>query len=118
MPSFRLLAPALFALALCGAPAAWAQSFSDVQRGDIEAIVKNYLISHPEVLEEAMAELGKRQAALKPKKHKASIAKNGETIFTRRAASPSATRMATSPSSSSLIIIAATANAPWPTCSI
>ena len=38
MPSFRLLAPALFALALCGAPpAASAQSFSDAQRGDIEA---------------------------------------------------------------------------------
>ncbi len=64
MPSFRLLAPALFALALCGAPpVASAQSFSDTQRGDIETIVKNYLISHPEVLEEAMAELNKRQAA-------------------------------------------------------
>src|SRR5664279_1262856 len=81
MPSFRLLAPALFALALCGAPAASAQSFSDTQRVDIEAIVKNYLISHPEVLEEAMAELGKRQAAAETEKHEASIAKNGETIF-------------------------------------
>jgi protein-disulfide isomerase len=82
MPSFRLLAPALFALALCGAPpAASAQSFSDTQRGDIEMIVKNYLISHPEVLEEAMAELSKRQAAAETEKHEASIAKNGETIF-------------------------------------
>ena len=37
MPSFRLLAPALLALALCGAPlAASAQSFSDTQRSDIE----------------------------------------------------------------------------------
>ena len=82
MPSFRLLAPALFALVLCGAPpAASAQSFSDTQRGDIEAIVKNYLISHPEVLEEAMAELSKRQAAAETEKHEASIAKNGDTIF-------------------------------------
>src|ERR1700724_2431563 len=81
MPSFRLLAPALFALALCGAPAASAQSFSDTQRGDIEAIVKNYLISHPEVLEEAMAELSKRQAAADTEKHVASITKNGETLF-------------------------------------
>src|ERR1700722_12626251 len=81
MPSFRLLAPALFALALCGAPAASAQSFSDTQRGDIEAIVKNYLISHPVVLEEAMAELSKRQAAAETEKHEASINKNGETIF-------------------------------------
>jgi protein-disulfide isomerase len=82
MPSFRLLAPALFALALCGTPpAASAQSFSDTQRGDIETIVKNYLISHPEVLEEAMAELSKRQAAAETEKHEASIAKDSETIF-------------------------------------
>ena len=75
MPSFRLLAPALFALALCGTPpAASAQSFSDGQRGDIETIVKNYLLAHPEVLEEAMAELSKRQAAAETEKHEASIA--------------------------------------------
>src|ERR1700761_9297507 len=82
MLSFRLLAPAFFALALCAAPpAASAQSFSDTQRGDIEVIVKNYLISHPEVLEEAMAELSKRQAAAETEKHEANIAKNSETIF-------------------------------------
>jgi len=82
MPSFRLLAPALFALALCSAPpAASAQSFSDTQRGDIETIVKNYLISHPEVLEEAMAELNKRQAAADAEKHEASVAENASTIF-------------------------------------
>ena len=82
MPSFRLLAPALFALALCGAPpVASAQSFSDTQRGDIETIVKNYLVSHPEVLEEAMAELNKRQAAADAEKHEASVAENASAIF-------------------------------------
>jgi protein-disulfide isomerase len=82
MPSFRLLAPALFVLALCGAPqAASAQSFSDTQRGDIEAIVRNYLIAHPEVLEEAMAELTKRQTAAETEKHEMSVAKNADTIF-------------------------------------
>jgi protein-disulfide isomerase len=82
MPSFRLLVPALLALALCGAPpAASAQSFSDVQRGDIETIVRNYLLAHPEVLEEAMTELSKRQAAAETEKHEASVAKNAETIF-------------------------------------
>jgi protein-disulfide isomerase len=82
MPSFRLLAPALFALALCGAPPlASAQSFSDGQRGDIETIVRNYLLAHPEVLEEAMTELNKRQAAAETEKHQASIATNAETIF-------------------------------------
>ena len=82
MPSFRLLAPALLALALCGAPpAASAQSFSDGQRGDIEVIVRNYLLAHPEVLEEAMAELSKRQAAAEAEKHEASVATNAEKIF-------------------------------------
>src|SRR5437763_5799673 len=82
MPSFRLLTPALFALALCGTPpTASAQSFSDGQRGDIEAIVRNYLLAHPEVLEEAMAELSKRQAAAESEKHEASVGKNAEKIF-------------------------------------
>ena len=82
MPSFRLLAPALFALAFCGAPsAASAQSFSDIQRGDIEVIVRNYLLKHPEVLEEAMAELGKRQSAAEAEKHAAGVTKNAEAIF-------------------------------------
>src|SRR6202043_1018035 len=72
---------ALFALVLCGAPAAQAQSFTDTQRGDIEAIVKNYLIGHPEVLEEAMNELSKRQAAVEAAKHEASVAKNADEIF-------------------------------------
>ena len=82
MPSFRLLVSALFALALIGAPVATsAQSFTDTQRSDIEAIVKNYLISHPEVLEEAMNELSKRQAADEAAKHEASVAKNADEIF-------------------------------------
>ena len=82
MPSFRFLAPALFALALCGAPLpASAQSFSDTQRGDIESIVRNYLIAHPEVLEEAMAELTKRQTAAEAEKHASGVAKNAEAIF-------------------------------------
>jgi protein-disulfide isomerase len=82
MPSSRLLVPALLAFALVGAPvAAPAQSFTDTQRSDIEVIVKNYLISHPEVLEEAMNELSKRQAADEAAKHEASVAKNAEEIF-------------------------------------
>jgi protein-disulfide isomerase len=82
MPSFRLLAPALLAFALGALPqAAPAQSFSDVQRGDIEKIVREYIISHPEVLEEAMAELSKRQAAAEAEKHQATIVKNSDAIF-------------------------------------
>ena len=82
MRPFRLLAPALIALAALSAPkAASAQSFTDTQKSDIEAIVKNYLVSHPEVLEEAMNELTKRQAAAEDQKHQESIAKNSDTIF-------------------------------------
>ena len=82
MRSFRLLAPALIALACLGAPtAASAQSFTDTQRSDIETIVKTYLIAHPEVLEEAMNELSKRQAAAETQKHEESIAKNADAIF-------------------------------------
>ena len=78
----RLLAPALLALAVLGAPvSAPAQSFTDTQRGDIETIVKSYLIAHPEVLEEAMNELQKRQTAAESAKHEASIAQNAEAIF-------------------------------------
>src|SRR6187551_3029226 len=82
MPSLRLIAPALFALAMFGAAApASADSFSDTQRTDIEAIVRNYLIAHPEVLEEAMAELTKRQSAAEAEKHEKGVASNADAIF-------------------------------------
>ena len=73
MRFYRSLAPALLALALCCGGPASAQSFNDTQRGDIESIVRNYLIAHPEVLEEAMSELSKRQAAAEARKHEESI---------------------------------------------
>jgi protein-disulfide isomerase len=82
MPSVRFVAPAFLALALCGLPpAASAESFSETQRGEIETVIRGYLMSHPEVLEEAMAELSKRQAAAESQKHEASIATNADMIF-------------------------------------
>jgi protein-disulfide isomerase len=82
MPSFRFLKPAVFALALCVAPGiASAQSFSEPQRGEIEKIVRDYLLSHPEVLEEVSAELSKRQSAAEAEKHEAAVAKNAQAIF-------------------------------------
>ena len=82
MIPLRLLLPALFAVALCATPpAASAENFSGGQRGEIETIVRNYLIAHPEVLEEAMAELNKRQAAAEAEKHEASVEQNSEAIF-------------------------------------
>jgi protein-disulfide isomerase len=82
MRPLRFLVPALLAAAFAGVslPAS-AQGFSDTQRSDIESIVRNYLITHPEVLEEAMTELTKRQAAAEAEKHQASIEKNADAIF-------------------------------------
>ena len=82
MRLFRPLVPALLALSLCGgASIASAQSFTDAQRNDIETIVKNYLVAHPEVIEEAINELSKRQAAADEVKHEAVIAQNAKEIF-------------------------------------
>ena len=81
MRSLRLIAPVLFAAALFAPQVASAQAFSDTQRSDIENIIKNYLMAHPEVLEDAMNELSKRQAAAEEKKHQEAIAKNAEEIF-------------------------------------
>jgi protein-disulfide isomerase len=80
MPSFRTIAA--IALALCVAPAAVrAQSFSDAQRSEMEGIIKNYLVAHPEVLEEMSAELSKRQAAADSEKHQAAVKKNADALF-------------------------------------
>jgi protein-disulfide isomerase len=82
MSPLRFLAPAICALALCGAPAvASAQNFSDGQRGEIEQIVKNYLLSHPEILQDVSEELSKRQATAEALKHEAAVTKNAQTIF-------------------------------------
>jgi protein-disulfide isomerase len=82
MRSFRLLATTAIALALFGAPmVVSAQSFTDIQRSDIETIIKNYLVSHPEVLEDAMNELSKRQTAAEEKKHEEAVNKNADEIF-------------------------------------
>jgi len=61
-------------------PAA-AQSFSPAQRSDIEHIVKDYLIAHPEVLQEALAALEKQQADAEAAKHQAALKQYSSEIF-------------------------------------
>src|SRR5499425_2913837 len=75
----RTLAAATFALAL--ATPASAQSFTPDQRGDIEKIVREYLLSNPQLLQDVMAELEKRQAAAEVEKHRAAIKEHAELIF-------------------------------------
>ena len=62
------------------APAS-AQSFSGEQRGEIERIVKEYLLSHPELLQDVMAELEKRQTLAEAVKHRAAVKEHSATIF-------------------------------------
>ena len=51
------------ALTLPCAVTASAQSITPTQRGEIETIIREYLLSHPELLQDVMAELEKRQTA-------------------------------------------------------
>ena len=82
MMSFRRFIPALTALALLGAPAvASAQGFTDAQKGEIKSIIKDYLLSNPEILEEVSTELSKRQAIAEAAKHEAAVAKNANLIY-------------------------------------
>ncbi len=64
------LAIALLAFA---AVATQAQSIAAPQRAEIEAIIKEYLVAHPEVLQEALGELEKRQTAAEAEKHQAAV---------------------------------------------
>jgi protein-disulfide isomerase len=76
-----LAAAALAALLIASPAAAPAQSFSGDQRGEIERIVREYLLSHPELLQEVMTELEKRQAAAESEKHRAAVQEHNATIF-------------------------------------
>src|SRR5271170_1166015 len=77
--------PALFASLLAAtmllAPAASAQSFSDDQKQAIEGIIKDYLLKHPEVLQEAMSALEKKQQDADAEKARTTIKDNNATLF-------------------------------------
>jgi protein-disulfide isomerase len=79
----RPLTAALFALLLAvpAAAPARAQSFNESQRGEIERIVREYLLSHPELLQDVMNELDKRQAQAEAEKHRASVKEHSAAIF-------------------------------------
>ncbi len=70
------------AVMLCAAvvPAA-SQTFSAPQRAEIESIVKEYLVRHPEVLHEVMVELEKRQQLAETEKARSAITANAEKLF-------------------------------------
>jgi len=76
----RSTAAALCLAGLAAAPVS-AQSFNDAQRGEIERIVRDYLVAHPEVLQEAMSELEKRQNAAELEKQVAGVKQHKEVLF-------------------------------------
>jgi protein-disulfide isomerase len=80
MFSLKHLAVAAAVCLALGVPAQ-AQTFNDAQRGEIERIIKDYLMSHPELLQEVMNELEKRQAQAEAEKHRAAVAENSAAIF-------------------------------------
>jgi protein-disulfide isomerase len=79
--NLRLFAAAATAALLLLPASSRAQSFSDTQRGEIEKIIKEFLIAHPEVLEEASTELEKRKQEAAAEKAKTEIASHAQTLF-------------------------------------
>jgi protein-disulfide isomerase len=77
LPCLAFAAAAL----LTSAAAAPAQPVSDAQRSEIERIVRDYLLKNPEVLQEAIAELEKRQASAEAEKHKTAVKDNADALF-------------------------------------
>jgi protein-disulfide isomerase len=78
--TLRLIAAAGAFVLLSLAPAGAAE-ISAGQRGEIEQIVREYLVSHPEVLQEAMTELEKRQSVAEAEKHQAAVKDNAKALF-------------------------------------
>jgi protein-disulfide isomerase len=74
-------AAAAVSLALAGAAPAVADSFSADQREEIGKIIKDYLLTHPEVMQDVMAELEKHQQAAEAEKHRAAVVENKATLF-------------------------------------
>lgn len=79
--TFRLLAAtSAFCFLAASLPAA-AQNISPAQRKEIESIIKDYLIKNPEVLQEAIGELEKRQAASEAEKHQNAVKQHAADLF-------------------------------------
>jgi len=79
--SIPALLASLAAAAMMFTLPASAQNFTDDQRHQIEGIVKDYLLAHPEVLQDAMAALDKKQQEADAEKARTTIKSNNATLF-------------------------------------
>ena len=82
-PLRLIAAAALFGMSFAVLPAS-AQSFTPAQRTEIEAIIKDYLIKNPEIMQDVLQELEKRQTMAETEKAKAAITSNKEALFNSR----------------------------------
>jgi protein-disulfide isomerase len=80
MFSLKHLAVAAAVCLALGVPAQ-AQTFNDAQRGEIERIIKDYLMQHPEVLQDVMAELEKKQQFADAEKGKLAVKENKDLLL-------------------------------------
>jgi protein-disulfide isomerase len=79
--SLRMAIPLAAAALLASPGAAPAQTFSDDQRHQIEDVVKDYLVKHPEIIQEVMAALDKKQQEADAAKAATTIKDNNATLF-------------------------------------
>ena len=77
----RPLAVALVVLAAAVPTFAAAQPFSPEQRGEIEKIIRDYLLKNPELLQEVIQEMERRQAQAEAEKHKEAIKEHAALLF-------------------------------------
>jgi protein-disulfide isomerase len=76
---FAAAAAALIYLAPAGASRA--DEFTPAQRDEIGRIVKQYLLANPEVLQEVIAELEKKQTLATADKHRKAVKEHAATLF-------------------------------------
>jgi protein-disulfide isomerase len=77
----RIIIPLATAVLVASSTAAPAQTFSPDQQKQIESIVKQYLIAHPEVIQEVMTALDKQQKDAEAQQARATIKANNATLF-------------------------------------
>ena len=79
----RSLALAFAALLAAASPQASraADGLTEGQRNEVQQLIRDYLIEHPEVIQDAMAELEKRQSAADAEKHRAAVKQYSKALF-------------------------------------
>jgi protein-disulfide isomerase len=70
-----------FALALPVTASAQTPAFTPDQRKEIGTIIREYLLTNPELLKEVIAEMEKREALADAEKHRAAVANNADMIY-------------------------------------